>query len=171
MITTNNPVDLDISTDLYFMQHRIRYQGRCMTVAEWAIHLGLTQNGMRNRYRQFGITPEMFATSGSKCAWVENKKGNGCIKRYGNPDSLSRKSIFRLVTYLINDAKQEMLVNDLGAFRFNDAQKFLKDVDGNLTWWLECLDIDVIGARTALREYATSGYKKERNRRNLKRSV
>ncbi len=168
MITNDSPVDIDADSDLYFMQHRVKYQGRCMTVAGWASYLGLTENGMRSRYQQFGLTPAMFVPNKTHKNDAWSNISAPCCK---NPLSLSRKSIFKLVAYLIDDAKQEMLVTDERSLRFKDAQNFLKDVGGGLSWWLACLDIDIKDARTALREYATSGYKKERKLRKLKRSV
>ncbi len=83
---------------------------------------------------------------------------------------ISHQSILRLVAYMIEDAKQEMVTRDPRSLQFQNAEFFLKAVGGRLSWWLSGTDLDVDAARESLREYATTGYKKHLGHRSLKKN-
>ncbi len=165
-MSVENPIDLDADSSESFMYHRISFAGRCMTVSEWADHLGMTKKGMLSRYRLYGLVAEMFTPKKKfkKNSW-EGLAAPGCE----NPLCFSYGGILRLVRYLIEDAKQEMLIRKPGSLKFREAQNFLTDSGGSLSWWLVGTDINVKAARRALREFATTGWKKQRELPNAKK--
>ncbi len=161
---SEKPIDLDKDKRRPpFKEHRIQYQGRCMTVFQWATHLGLSWQGIMTRHQRYGVSPRMFAPKAKP--GLKPKRfdlGNSTIVE--NPEPLTQGSVLRLIAYLIEDAKQEMLVRAPQDLRFCQAQDFLCDEGGALSWWLDLAgDIDVEAARASLKHWATVSYKELRN--------
>lgn len=167
-------------TSIPYRKHRIRIGDTVHRFDEWHKYLPLTKNQIVHRYNKHGLSPLIYATyeeyvnvdkskfpMGPKERHARNVIGNEKWRKLSTKPVNSKHpdaefgTIINLITRIIQDAKDNMVEGNEKYFK--DSKRFLMNKNGQLAYLIACIPyIDVCAALNELKEFATTGFLKER---------